>query len=362
MHRWIPASLALILSVAGVSAQDIPAQNEAGVTLGYIVRRATSAITVDGKLTPAEWQHAVKVAGFRVSGREQLAAEQTVMHLLYDDTNLYLGVKCVESNMPSLVADIRVHDGRVWHDDCVEFFIDASHDHSTYQQFIVNSAATRYDAFKFDSTWTVQWRAATSKSDRAWYLEVALPFASLGAGTPRPGAVWGFNLDRERRAGGGTQLYNWADVKGVFHSPTLFGHLCFVDKAWRGTEAEMRPLARGIQGDEARLYIDGGYWAFPTEGTPRKWSYRDLLTTQHEAVKTYWDDLDRIYKARPDMVRRKDFEAYRKRYTEIVRLAKSAGPVDPEACAAGKVFLDTLRTSLKDLYWTVRIELLNESF
>ncbi len=360
MHKWIPAALAL--AAVGLHAQDVPSQNEANVTLGYIVRRATSAITVDGRLTRSEWQHGVKVAGFRLSGRDELAAEQTVMQLLYDDTNLYLGVKCAESKMPGLVANIRVHDGRVWHDDCVEFFVDASHDHSTYHQFIVNSAATRYDAFKFDSAWTVPWRAATSRDDRAWYLEVALPFASLGVGTPEPGQVWGFNLDRERRAGGGTQLYNWADVKGVFHSPTLFGHLCFVGRAWRGTKAAMRSLARLMEGHEARLYIDGGYWLFPTEGRPRKWGYRELLTTQHEAVKTYWRDLERIYKARPDMVRRRDFEAYRKRYTETVRLAESAGPVDPEACAAGKVFLDILRTSLKDLYWTVRIELLNETF
>ena len=124
----------------------------------------------------------------------------------------------------------------------------------------------------------------------------------------------------------------------------------------------MRPLARLIEGHEARLYIDGGYWMFPAEGTPRKWSYRELLTTQHKAVKTYWSELERIYRERPDMAKRKDFEAYRGRYAETVKLAESTGPVDPEACAAGKVFLDTLRTSLKDLYWTVRIELLNETF
>jgi hypothetical protein len=353
--------MALIIC-AWVGAEELPSANEAQVTLGYPVRRASGPIRVDGRLDDTAWKGAIKVAGFTISGSQELAAEQTVMKLLYDDSNLYLGVKCAESRMDSVVATVNVHDGSVWHDDCVEFFIDANHDHMTYWQFIVNAAGVRYDAYKFDRTWTKPWQAVTSRTDSAWYVEVAVPFASLGVDVPGLWDVWGFNLDRERRAGGKTQLYNWADVRGVFHSPALFGQLIFAGEEWPPSDAIITRIARAIEGDEARIYRDGGCWIVEQGKAPRSWSYRDLLRRQQGDVERYWKELDAMYQKRPQLVGRKDFEAYRERYEAARTLADAEGEVDPEACAAAKVFLDTLEDKLSELYWTAKVELLNETF
>jgi len=338
------------------------AENQAVVTLAYPVQVATTPIVVDGELQPEEWERAVKVSGFRLSGSEELAPEQMVMRLLYDQQNLYLGVKCAESRMDQLVIQSQVDDSDVWHDDCIEFFLDANHDHATYWQFIVNPDGVRYDASGFDRTWNCTWTVATSRAANAWYVELAIPFAALKVPTPSPGTVWGFNLDRERQAGGGTQLYNWADVQGVFHSPALFGHLWFVGRDWQPREAEMKAVAPRLGGKEARIYVPDGYWIVREGQQPQTWTYRELLQGQQEVVDQYFEELRDLYRNRPEMILRDPFEKLQARYEDIQRLATAAGPVDPEACAAAKVFLDSVEDNLKDLYWRVRIELLNETF
>lgn len=351
-----------ILGSALIHGQGVPATNQASTTLGYPVRRASGPIRIDGRLNERAWANAVEVAGFTVSGSAKLAPVQTVMRLLYDDKNLYLGVKCVEPHLSALVTKVHVHDGPVWRDDCVEFFIDANHDHATYWHFIVNSAGVRYEAFKLDSTWTVPWEAATSKGPNAWYVEAAIPFASLGVAPPRPWEIWGFNLDRERRAGGPTQLYNWADVHGVFNSPSLFGHLIFAEGKGAASRFPVAAMARAMGGNEARIYRDGGCWIVKAGSPPRSWSYQELLRRQQGNVAHYWRELTRIYARHPGLPGKALFEKYRERYDQARALAAARGTVDPEACAAAKVFLDSLEGSLHDLYWQARVDVLNASF
>ena len=349
-------------SATAAEAPQAMVGNEAPVTLTYPVKFAATPIAVDGRLQPEEWDQAVKVAGFRLSGREDLASEQTVMRLLYDARHLYIAVKCAESQMDKLVVNCLVDDTDVWKDDCVEFFIDPTHDHATYYQFIVNAGAVRYDAVGFDRTWGAPWQAAASREKDAWYLELAIPFAALAVPAPAPGSVWGFNLDRERNAGGNTQLYNWADVQGVFHSPTRFGHLWFVAPNAGPDERGAQDAASKADGREARVYTPDGYWLIAEGAKPKAWSYRDLLLAQKDTVAGYWDALATIYREHPTMVYRDRFEQFRRRYEDARQLATAQGPVDPEACAAAKVFLDTLDDALNLLYWKARIELLNESF
>lgn len=360
----VPALLlALLAPVFSQDADELAVANEADITLGYPVTAAKTTVTLDGRLTPEEWAGTVKVAGFRISGREALAPEQTVMRLQYDADYLYLGVKCTESHIDQLVTKCALDDTNVWHDDCIEFFVDTNHDHLSYFHFIVSAAGVRYDARGFDRTWNAPWKAAASRGENAWFVEVALPFSELGVPAPAPGDVWGFNLMRERRAGGkGTQLYNWADVKGVFHNPKLFGHLWFVDDAAKVTSAEATQTGRLTEGRESRIYVPGGYWVVVQGEETRLWGYRELLKARGTAVSSYWDKLRKTFSQRPDLPGKKAFDTHVKRYTETQQLAQAEGDADPEVCAAATVFLDSLETKLHNLYWATQVDLLNETF
>jgi hypothetical protein len=264
--------------------------------------------------------------------------------------------------MDHLVAECQVDDTNVWHDDCIELFLDPQHDHTNYFHFIVNSVGTRYDGVGLDRTWSAPWTAKASRAADAWYVEIAFPFAALKAAPPKTGTVWGFNLDRERLAGGSLQLYNWADVRGDFHSPKLFGHLWFVSADWQPEAQSVAEAARRVEGEEAHIYVPGGYWVVRLREAPCAWTYRELLRYQEGEVARFWRELDGIYRQRANMILRDQFEKFRTHYEQTRQLAAETGPVDPEACAAAKVFLDGLGEKLKDLYWWVRIEVLNETF
>jgi hypothetical protein len=370
---WIglAASAALAGSAAGAG------ENQAVTTFVYPCRSVATPIRVDGKLdepawsgfapppaarnTRSQWSQAVEVSGFTFSGKGLLASEQMVMRLLYDRENLYLGVKCNESKMNGLVAAVRFHDGNVWNDDCIELFLDPTHDHETYYQFAVNSLGAQYDARGFDRMWNCQWQAAASLGQDAWYVEVAIPFAAFGLSTPAPDSLWGFNLNRERNAGGSLELYNWADVQANFHNPGLFGHLWFVDQ-WPPTESSLAAAGRRAGGAASRVYVADGYYEVKQGEKPQAFAYRGLIELQRGAIGGRLQELGRIYDARPEMALKDQFDQLTSRYESIKALATGDRAVSAEESAGANAFLHDMEGAVNDIYWRVRVKLLLETF
>ena len=70
----------------------------------------------------------------------------------------------------------------------------------------------------------------THEGEDAWYLECAISFDSFGH-FGVPGTVWGFNVNRDRAAGGDTEWSGWSDTMGGFHAPERFGQLVFGGEA-----------------------------------------------------------------------------------------------------------------------------------
>lgn len=335
------------------------AENAAEFTLVYPCRLAAGPIQVDGRLDPAEWAGAIEVSGFRISGSETLAPEQVVMRLLYDPQNLYVGVKCLESNMQNLTTPTTQTDGPFWMDDSVEFFLDPHHDHETYWQFAATARAVRYDNKQGDSLWNSHWTAAAQHDPDAWTVEAAVPFADLKVAPPAAGDLWGFNLCRERQAGGRLELYNWADVQRVFQNPPRFGHLYFVEAHWQPTAATVAAAARNAGGRETLVYGDEGYWRVPA-GSPPEWlTYRSLLHDQ--GTVPFMEELQAVYRERPQMILREEFDRLEAAYRQVQALISGEGPVDAESWAQAKLVLDGLPGQVEAIYWRVRLALLNET-
>ena len=348
-----------MLAVAVACGAAAAAENKAETTFVYPCRRAAQPVQVDGKLDPKEWASAVKVGGFTISGYDRLAPEQATMRLLYDDRCLYLGVKCYESNMKKLKTSAKVTDGAFWCDDSIEFFIDANHDHETYWQFAATAIAVRYDNMQGDSSWNSEWRAAAQREAEAWSIEAAIPFADLKQTAPKSGAIWGFNLCRERQAGGRLELYNWANVERVFNRAYLFGHLYFVPAQWTPTEAGLS-AARKAEGKEARVFVNDGYWRLTSGAQPSLVTYRDILRGQEVSAAGYLTELRPIYQKRPKLAYRKDFDKLNNAYKDAQNVIKADTPIDAEKCAEVRAFLDALPEKSENLYWRVRLAELNE--
>lgn len=221
--------VACVLVAWGPSARGQAA--EVGETRVYECMRVAQPPVIDGQLNDACWQQATKTGQFVRILKGPAEIQQTLFQVLYDDAHLYLGVTCLEPKPEGILAAVRSNDtSSVMGDDAIEIFLRPDLNEPDYYQFAANSVGTRYDGKAFESSWNAEWVAAGSVGEEAWHLECAVSLASLGRFAV-PGAMWGFNVNRDRQAGGDTEWSGWSDTMGGFHTPERFGSLIFGGEA-----------------------------------------------------------------------------------------------------------------------------------
>lgn len=193
----------------------------------WFCRKTYNPPIIDGVLDDRCWREAHGVTGFSLLGGEGPATQQTYAFALHDHSYLYVAFVCLESQMDSVVAKVSKRDGAVWTDDCVEVFMDTNHDHSTYCHIIASVAEIRYDEMGRLQPWTwdCDWSVSTVRYSDRWTAEIAIPFWCMHMETPKPGDIWGFNVNREECRLG--ELSGWAPTWSLFHEPQYFGHLIF---------------------------------------------------------------------------------------------------------------------------------------
>jgi hypothetical protein len=188
--------------------------------------RTAAAPKLDGRVDDPLWKQVPWIGGFKKMAAGGLfAAVPTRFALAYDDQALYLAAVCSEPNMAGLKAQNTARDSATYTDDALEFFLDPLRRTNPYFQMVFNTTGGQYDGKGFDASWNGYWKDYTAKGDRQWTAEMVLPFASVGV-SPAEGQVWGFNLARDRYAGGGADLSSWSPITG-FHDPRSFGGLKF---------------------------------------------------------------------------------------------------------------------------------------
>jgi hypothetical protein len=226
----------------------------------------------------------------------------------------------------------------------------------------VNSLGTQYEAMALDRLWNCKWQTATSVGTDTWFVEVAIPFTAFELNTPAPDSLWGYNLNRERRAGGGTELYNWADVQGNFHTPGLFGHLWFVGNEWKPTEENMAAVARRVGGAQARIYTADGYYEVKQGARPKALTYRNLIQLQRGGIEDRLEELRKIYAEQPALAFKDQFDKLRARYDAIKGMASGERAISAEESAGANTFLRDMGDALDEIYWRVRVKMLLETF
>ena len=185
---------------------------------------------IDAELTDACWKRSATLGGFvRLDGL--WSREQTEAFLTYDDTYVYIAVRCHESLIKSLGVHQWPHDREsICRPDAVEIYLDINRDRNTFYHLMVNPLGNVYEASCDaesgirDVSWNPDCKVAVAVAQNEWTVELAIPFASLGSGAPKPGTTWGFNLNRERERS--SAYSSWAMAK-AFNKPRQFGRLIF---------------------------------------------------------------------------------------------------------------------------------------
>jgi len=141
---------------------------------------------IDGVLDDDVWQQALFEGNFiqRVPVTEAPPTEVTEFAIIYDDKNLYFGVRLYDSE-PDKIRITQMGRGNLFHDDTFEIVLDTFHDHQGAYNFIINAVGTRNDAIISEEgrlrngAWEGVWNPKTSIDEKGWYLEIAIPWQTL---------------------------------------------------------------------------------------------------------------------------------------------------------------------------------------
>lgn len=221
----LSAAVALIAVTGGGSwsAGQPPART--------VAHRIAKAPVIDGKLTDDAWSKARELTGFVTLNSHKTPEAETRVKVLTDGKSLFVGFRCAEPKMDQIVARQTDHDSAVWTDDSVEVTIDPTNDRQGLCHLVVGASGARYDAtvrvepssVTEEAAWNGEWEAAVSKGRDEWFVEIRLPFKTLGVTSDEIPCV-GVNFARARMAGT-QELTTWAPAADQFANPSCLGEL-----------------------------------------------------------------------------------------------------------------------------------------
>lgn len=182
-------------------------------------------LTVDGRLTEPCWQRVLPLS-LVISEDGRPPREATEAMTLHDEKFLYVGFRCFDRDMNNLSAKLTARDSDVWHDDCVEVYLQPSGKPDTMYQMLVGAGGGLEDlkhvGGDYDVKWNCSFDAAVTKHADRWEVEMRIPLAEVELDGRMPCAI---NLCREEK----TYLENtcWSPTGSGFAVPERFGQLLF---------------------------------------------------------------------------------------------------------------------------------------
>ena len=153
-------------------------------TRTYTTFRALQAPDIDGQLTDDCWQNTVWTSDFVQYEPNSGAApsQQTKFAIVYDDNNLYVAIKALDTEPDRIVRRVSRRD--VADGDAVAIGIDSYEDKMTAFAFQVSASGSKRD-FRLteggneDDSWDPIWEAKTSLQADGWYAEMRIPYSQL---------------------------------------------------------------------------------------------------------------------------------------------------------------------------------------
>ena len=313
MLRQVAILAVLLIGTLASSAgppHKIPEPKAGFAPLEYVCRRAGSPVRMDGRLDDLAWRDAdwTEVFGDIEGSLKPAPRLRTRVQMLWDDQYLYIGAYLEE---PHVWATLTERDSIIFQDNDFEVFIDPDGDTQNYYELEMNALNTVWDLLLIRPyrdggpavhSWDIQGlRTAVhvlgtindpSDRDKAWTLEIALPFAVLKECIPgkpeRPSAgdQWRVNFSRveyyahaekgkytkAKDAGTGQPLPedNWTwTPQGVIniHYPEMWGFVQFSSKLpGRGREKFVRRPEEKVKWALRKIYY-------------AEWAHHDISRT-----------------------------------------------------------------------------------
>src|SRR5512136_1322315 len=156
---------------------------------------------VDGHLSDPVWQEALPFSDFRMFEPQPNGepTERTELRIVYDDANLYIGVRCLDKEPRRIASNTLANDtggGQsgmgFMHvptgssDDVVRILLDPFQDKRTAYLFFISPRGARGEGLISGGE--------SSLNEDGWSAEIRVPFKTISF---KPGlSAWGINVER----------------------------------------------------------------------------------------------------------------------------------------------------------------------
>lgn len=239
---------AACLALVSINAGQTPSPAEAPRVRAL---RVTEPIKIDGRLDEPVWAQAEAATDFRMENPKEgaPASERTEVRVLFDEKNIYFGVRAFDSEPGKINARELTRDAAFANDDKIEILLDTNHDRRNAYRFAVNPLGTQQDALITDEgrfinlTWDAAWLSVGRIDDKGYTVEIAIPLTSLrykeGLGT------WGFNVARIIKRKNEENLWTSWQLAFGLERVSQAGELTGLEELRRRRLLEFKPYVTG---------------------------------------------------------------------------------------------------------------------
>lgn len=198
LNQQITLFILLLSSVFAVAQET---KKEIITKRKYTTKQVQTSPIIDGDLTDLIWNEVPWEEDFtQLSPAEgDKPSQKTKFKIIYDENNLYLAVRCYDTDPSKIVKRLSRRDG--FDGDWIEINLDSYRDLRSAYSFTVTAAGVKGDEFmsqngaNWDRSWNPIWFVKTNIDEEGWTAEFKIPFTQLRF-TDKEEQVWGMELQR----------------------------------------------------------------------------------------------------------------------------------------------------------------------
>lgn len=161
---------------------------------------------IDGNLNDHSWQNASSISRFfqREPTMGAPSTELTELRILRDKDNIYIGIRCFDSEPNQIIASTMRRDGDVQDDDNIQIILDTYNDRRGGFFFATNPLGARLDMILSNEgrtqnkSWDSVWECRARIDSLGWSAEIVVPFDQLRFPVSEE-SIWGINVSRTIR-------------------------------------------------------------------------------------------------------------------------------------------------------------------
>ena len=204
-------------------------------------------LQLDGRLDEPVWARAEVATNF-IQWQPDTGApatEQTVVRILYDQNNLYIGAICYDSQPDRMVAKNLEEDFSPRDTDLFGILLDTLRDGKSGFVFATNPAGARHDAQvasdEPNADWDGVWDVRVAVNKESWTAEFAIPFKTLRFSRDSV-QEWGMNFSRRVRRRNEESLWTPIPRRYRWLRSSMAGTLRGVEGARPGSNFKLKPF------------------------------------------------------------------------------------------------------------------------